>query len=102
MAKSRTGLDAVLRDILGSANLYFEPPSTIKMKYPCIVYERGRMDLTHADDSVYVLNKRYTITAIYYDPDDDLPDKIAVLPMCFHDRHFTNDNLQHDVFTLYY
>lgn len=102
MARSRLELDSILRDIIGSSNVYYEPPSTIRMQYPCIVYDRGRIDLSHANDKPYLLNKRYNITVIYYDPDDDLPDKIAVLPMCFHDRHFTNDNLQHDVFTLYY
>lgn len=102
MARSRLELDGVLRELLGSSNLYFEPPSTVKMKYPCIVYERSRIDQTHADDSTYLLNKRYTVTAIYLNPDDDLPDRIAMMPLCSHDRHFVSDNLQHDVFTLYY
>lgn len=102
MARSRIELDAIFRELLGSTNSYFEPPSTVKMKYPCIVYERSKMDPVHANDSVYLLHKRYTVTVIYYDPDSLLPDMVAMLPMCEHDRHFVNDNLQHDVFTLYF
>ena len=45
---------------------------------------------------------RYQVTAIYKNPDSDLPHRLAMLPMCTHDRHFTADNLNHDIFNLYY
>ena len=49
-----------------------------------------------------ILLDRYQVTVIYKNPDSDLPHRLAMLPMCTHDRHFTADNLNHDIFNLYY
>ena len=98
----RLELDKILRNLLETPNVYFQPPETIKMKYPCIVYERSSANTRFADNSPYIYKKRYTVTVIDKNPDSDIPDKIAHLPMCTFDRHFTSDNLNHDVFTLYY
>lgn len=72
------------------------------MKYDCIVYERSKIQAGHADNLPYLLHDRYQLTLIYEDPDSDLLHKIASLPMCAHDRHYTANNLNHDVFTLYH
>lgn len=69
---------------------------------PCIVYERSEISAIHADNAPYRLLDRYQVTAIYKNPDSDLPHRLAMLPMCAHDRHFTADNLNHDIFNLYY
>lgn len=107
MAKSRIELDYLLRDILGVRyddpnHCYYQPPESIKLKYPCIIYERVSYSSRRADDSDYITHKRYTVTLIYKDPDSDLPDKVEALPMCMHDRHFVRDNLHHDIFTVYW
>ena len=102
MAKSRIELDAVLRDILENDHCYFQPPESVKLKYPCIIYERSRFENRPADDIPYLTYKGYTLTVIYKNPDSDLPDKIESLPMCSFDRHYTADNLNHDIFTIYW
>ena len=73
-----------------------------EIQYPCIVYERSEISAIHADNAPYRLLDRYQVTAIYKNPDSDLPHRLAMLPMCAHDRHFTADNLNHDIFNLYY
>ena len=98
----RTELQAVLESILGGEQVYFQPPSNVEMEYDCIVYERSRMETRFADNGPDRLIYRYQVTAIYRNPDSDLPRRIAKLPMCSHERHFTSDNLHHDVFNLYY
>ncbi len=98
----RIELQSLLEEILGSRNVYFQPPASLKMQYDCIRYERIRIDTDHADNLPYQLYDRYQIIAIYKNPDSDLPRKIAALPMCYHERHYTADNLNHDVFNLYY
>ena len=40
METRRLELDADLRALLGSTNVYFQPPETKKLKYPCFIYER--------------------------------------------------------------
>lgn len=101
----RTDLQTVLEAVFDSGqtpHVYFQPPESLKLVYPCIVYERDRIETVYAENLPYRHAKRYSVTAIYKDPDSAIPDKLAELPMCSHDRHFTNDNLHHDVFTLYY
>ena len=98
----RLELHEILVKILGSDQVYFQPPETIKMKYPCIVYGRGSGDTIFADNSAYRFTQRYQITVIDRDPDSKIPEKIADLPMCTYDRHYNIDNLNHDVFNLYF
>mgnify|MGYP003298287533 FL=1 len=98
----RLELQALLEDVLGSENVYFDPPENVKMNYPAIKYSRSKIDNTFAINSVYKQDLRYEVIAIYKDPDSDLPLKISRLPKCKHDRPYVSDNLYHDVFTLYF
>ncbi len=106
--EKRIELHNILCGILGcpergtACRVYFQPPVNVEMKYDCIVYERSHINTTFADNRPYAFQDRYQITLIYRNPDSVLPKKIAALPMCVHDRHFTADNLHHDVFTLCY
>lgn len=102
MSKSRVDLQYLLEDILGSRYVYFQPPESIKLKYPCIVYERSDIRTVKADNLKYTVQKRYTVTYISEDPDSDVPDKLIQLPYCSFDRHFISGNMNHDVFDLYY
>ena len=102
MTKDRIGLSKLLREILDSDNVYFQPPESLKMNYPAIVYSRERIDNRFANNNVYKQNRAYKITVIDTNPDSEIVDKISSLPMCTFDRHFTLDNLNHDVFTIYY
>lgn len=99
---SRTDLQTLLESILGSENVYFQPPPTYKMLYPCIVYERSKIDTIFANNYPYKLEKRYTVTVIDGDPDSIIPGKVALLQSCIFDRHFVFDNLNHDVFNIFF
>lgn len=98
----RLELQALLEETLGSKNVYFEPPPDFRMKYPCIRYKRSNIIPTFADNIPYLTQNRYEIIAIYRDPDNDLPKKIAKLPTAYHIRPYIADNLHHDVFMMYY
>lgn len=103
----RLELHEILIDVLDTrdekeSRVYFQPPSTLKMKYPCIVYQRNNYAPFHADDILYNGKKSYTVTVIDPDPDSEIPDKIRHLPLCRFDRFYTSDNLNHDVFNIYY
>lgn len=99
---SRTALQTVLEGILGSGNVYFQPPASVSMRYPAIVYNRDYSAVKFAANKPYSLTKRYAITVIDKNPDSSIPDKVAALPMCLFSRHFTADNLNHDVYNLYF
>ena len=98
----RLELDQILRDILESTNVYFQPPESVKMDYPAIVYQRDYATTQFADDQPWRTTKRYMITVIDKNPDSTIPDKVAKLPMCSFSRHFTADNLNHDSYTIFF
>lgn len=102
MKTRRLELHKVLVTTLGSKNVYYQPPESIKMSYPAIVYSRSDIDNTFADDQVYNQVHSYEITVIDKDPDSEIVDKVSKLPMCRFNRHYTSENLNHDVFVLIY
>lgn len=99
---SRLNLQTELENLLGSRNVYFQPPANVQMKYDAIRYSRKNIQNRFANNSVYNQRDCYEIIVIYKNPDSDLPRKISRLPLCSFDRHYTADNLNHDVFTIYY
>lgn len=99
---SRLELQNLLESILGSRNVYYQPPESIKIKYPAIIYSRNNIDNNFADDIVYMQNHTYQIIVIDANPDSEIVNKMSKLPMCRYNRHYTSDNLNHDVFILNY
>lgn len=89
-------------EVLSSRNVYFQPPESAKMKYPCVVYHFSRFEQRHADDISYLNHKCYMVKFIDKDPDSAIPEKILALPMCRFDRFYTADGLNHWVFILYF
>lgn len=102
MDPRRLELQASLEALLGTDKVYFQPPPNVQMVYPCIVYERDAAVTQFADNYPYRYTKRYQVTVIAGDPDSDIPDKVAKLPMCTFNRRFSAENLNHDVYDLYF
>jgi hypothetical protein len=96
----RQSLQLVLEAIC--ENVYFQPPSNVQMNYPAIVYERNPAATSHADNKPFRITPQYQLTLVTQDPDDAIWAKLAELPTCVHDRFFVADNLNHDVFTVYF
>lgn len=98
----RYALQEKLEEILGTSNVYFQPPSNVKMKYPCIVYQLDHWWTKYATNATYARKKRYQVTWIGSNPDDDTPDKIGLLPMSSFSRFYKADNLNHHVYQVYW
>ena len=99
---NRLDLHDIFVRILGSSNVYFQPPESTKMAYPCIRYELSGIDVKRADDIAYASMRQYTVTLIDPDPDCEYIDQLLALKYCSFDRSFTADDLNHYVFTIYY
>ena len=99
---NRLDLQALLESLLGSRNVYFQPPESKKIEYPAIVYALDDIENTFADDGVYLSHKKYSVTVINKDPDNIFVDKLAALPTCRFERHYTSDNLNHYAFNIYF
>ena len=100
--ESRLELHAVLENILGSRNVYFNPPESVRMNFPAIVYSRARPETMRANNLLYKQFDAYEVIVIDDDPDSTIVGKVSQLPMCSWDRHYIADNLNHDVFRLYH
>jgi len=99
----RSELQTLLEALVGEGgHVYFQPPETIRMEYPCIVYKRDTAQTKRADNLLYGNMKRYQLIVMDHSPDSAIPDKVAELPMCTFDRNFSADNLNHDVFNLFF
>lgn len=100
MGRPRSQLHLLLKSLVD--NVYFQPPTNTKLVYPCIVYRRNAAETEFADNNPYQHTKRYMVTVIDREPDSEIPDQVAQLPMCLFDRHFTAEDLNHDVFNLFF
>lgn len=98
----RLELQNLLMSILGTNNVYFQPPASTKLQYPCIIYTRKKIDQTKADNIDYIRRVQYTLTLIGPNPESEVIDQLLDIPYCSYDRFFTSDGLNHDVFSLYY
>ena len=99
---SRLELHEELCELLGTRNVYFQPPSSVKMKYPAIVYSLDALETKHANDSIYSMNTRYSLTYIDEDPESVKVQEILKLPYCRFNRFYISDNLNHYNYTIYY
>lgn len=116
--RDRLGLQNILEEIFsifheadGCQHVYYQPDANVKLHYPCAVYVRDGMIPYQADNGRYVTNWAYRITIIDRDPISScinaegtktIIDAISELPKCSYIRHFVNENLNHDVFKIYY
>ena len=99
---SRTELQTELEAMLGSRNVYFQPPENFKMKYPAIRYSLSNIFNHHANNGVYKQSDRYTLTLISSDPLEPCKRKLSRMPTCKQIQSYIADNLYHDVFEIYY
>lgn len=108
MADDRLDLHELLCGIIniteadGDKHVYFQPPANIRMKYPAIRYKLDSIDNVYADNNVYGQRDRYELILIDLDPDSKYVRILSKLPRCRFVRHYTADNLNHWVFTLYH
>ena len=88
--------------ISGVRKVYYQPPESIKLEYPCIIYKLSKDWAIHANDRRYVGMRRYQVTVIDKEPDSTIPTEVEKIPYCSFDRFFTSDNLNHFVYTIYH
>lgn len=98
----RYELNAILKTIAGNNNVYYQPPESLKMSYPCIVYTKSDITDRYASNGKYIIRHCYEITVIDKNPDSEIVARMEKYKEARFNRHFTSDGLNHDVFTLYF
>lgn len=102
MKDSRLELHEKLCEILGSRNVYYQPPESIKIVYPAIVYERSGIPIKHGDDIPYLKRYEYNVTVIDKNPDSEIVEKLSEFKYSRFVRHYAADGLNHDSFKITY
>lgn len=72
------------------------------LEYPCIVYGPGPGWTTFADNNPHIYTQQYEVSLIGQAPQPEKFMKLALLPMSVHSRSYVADNLNHDVFNIYF
>lgn len=87
----------------GKPHVYFQPPESVRLNYPCILYELENGQRFRADDQLYGYIRSYRVTIIDEDPDIEHDRNFMErFQYATFSRAYTADNLNHWVFTLYY
>lgn len=103
---SRLELHEELCGVLGDENrVYFQPPASMYMEYPCIRYRKTGRQMVKANNSFYRVLDRYEIVVITEDPDDD-EIGLAMIehfgPRLGVENRYTADDLYHETYSLVY
>lgn len=83
-------------------DVYFQPPTNVTLRYPCIVYERDYADTKFAGNKPYSHMVRYRVIVIDRNPDSPMLAQVAALPMCTFNRFYAIDDLNHNVYQLFF
>lgn len=100
----RLDLQDLFKAIDGVEEVYFQPNQNIKLKYPCIVYERSSINVNtaHADDIKYWRMKRYSVTVIDRNPESPIVDAVEEFRYTEIERFFVIDGLNHTAFQMFF
>lgn len=100
----RANLQSILEKIDGVKKVYFDPPVTTKLEYPCIKYSLNRRTANYADNIKYIKGENYILIFITRDPVSapKVLDQLEDLNGVNWDRHYIADGLHHYVYTKTY
>lgn len=99
---SRLELQTKLEELLGSRNVYYNPPTNLKMEYECIRYSLSTIRSEYANDAKYSNMKQYDLIVISRVSDPEIIYKLLELPYCSIGTPYKADNLNHYPLTLYW
>lgn len=86
------------------SNVYFEPPESVKLKYPCILYYADAPFRNHGNNTTYITRHKFNVTIKDRSALSTLPDRFEEVfgGDCNLDRHFVDGDLHQWSYTLYF
>ena len=100
--KRKNDIGKLLHTLPVQDEIHFQPSESVKLKYPCILYEFDGYRDFHGDDGRHIVRESFTVTHIYKDPTQNLRETIrSLFSYVRFDRVFIADNLYHDVYSVY-
>lgn len=84
-------------------NLYFQPPETVKISYPCFIYHKISPNIQRASNSLYLFTEGYNVLWIDKNPDNQMNKRIyEEFDYVSSSSPYVSDNLYHTSFDIYY
>lgn len=102
MSMTRLDIQDRLEGLDPKLHVYYQPPESVRIKYPAVVYKLNDIGQRFADDNTYNKDRSYMLTLIHTDPDNELIEKLLLsFNKIRFDRTYTSDNLYHYIYILY-
>lgn len=100
--KTKEEVGDLLEGVLGNSNVYFQPPTNIKLKYPCMVYKFVTPKVDRAGNMPYIVTGHWEVHHMYKDPDNSLVEKMLFAsPFVAHDNNIVSEGVYNDYYTIY-
>lgn len=99
--KTRIEFQQMLEELIGSRNVYFQPPESLRIKYPCIVYSLQNVSNRFANNDIYKQDHFYELVLVDSNPDSEIFKKMCKNPKFRFKNSYVSDNLNHFVFESY-
>ena len=100
---NRIQLQKDLEKLKNVKKVYFQPPASKKLVYPCIIYSLARPRDFFGDNRRYIWKPQYTLIIVDPNPDSEIYLEILnEFPYASFDRRYSSNNLYHYVLNLYY
>lgn len=99
---TRLELQSLLEELLGSRNVYYNPPESFKMNYPAIKYSLSAIRKDSANNKGYLLRDNYDLIVISKESDPPVVKKLLSLPYTSLSRPYKSDNLNHYPISIFY
>lgn len=92
-------LTEVMEECGETPSLYYQPPESMRLTYPCFVYHFDSFQNRNADNVKYTTRVSFDVTYITRSPTSRVPSRTNKIPLMSFDRYYTADNLHHYVYT---
>lgn len=79
-------------------NVYFQPPETLKIRYPAIIYSINNTSIKKADNRNYNYRIIFKVVLVSRDPESDMIDTMIDNFICNYESSYVADGLNHTVF----
>ena len=99
--RTRIELQTMLEELVGSRNVYFQPPASMKLKYPCVVYSLKNVNTRAASNDVYKQDISYELILVDANPESEIFKKMLKVLQFKYKNHYVSENLNHYVFESY-
>lgn len=99
----RLKLQLILESIDPKAKVYYQPPSSLSIVYPCMIYKDAPSHINRASDGLYRYVRCYELSYISKSPNMEISKEIlSRFNYSKMNSSYVSDGLIHSIFTIYY